>query len=319
MTNAPDPIPNAHLLTEIAILKARMDAIEAKMTRSDASVYVPKPPFTATNPNMPFMSYSTCSAADLMHPRYREILRLLALHDSPYVWNRKLWEWVFIVHNLLEHGAVKAGSRGLVFGVGNERLPAALAGMGAKIVATDAPTDIGEANGWADGVQHMNSLAQIRYPELVADDVFNANVSYLPCDMNNIQPELKGFDFNWSSCCFEHLGSLEAGMQFMINAVEKTLRPGGIAVHTTEFNLSSNEDTVAEGGTVIYRRQDMEMLVQRLTDRGHKVLRPFIVAPDSHYWDFHIDLPPYGSRPHLKLQLGKYVATSVGIVVQKGM
>ena len=135
--------------------------------------------------------------------------------------------------------------------------------------------------------------------------------------MNDIPATLVDFDFNWSSCCFEHLGSLEMGMQFVINAVEKTLRVGGVAVHTTEFNLSSNEATVETGVTAIYRQRDMLELVQRLKDRGH-IVKPFVVAPNSHFWDFHVDVPPYIQQPHLKLLLGQYVATSVGIVVQRG-
>ena len=185
------------------------------------------------------------------------------------------------VHNRSQHGRarhgvqrsqrphlVQPGSRGLVFGVGSERLPALFASLGANIVATDAPTEVGEADGWAETGQHFSSLAQIRYPEIVAGEVFDANVSYRTCDMRDIPAELSGFDFNWSSCCFEHLGSLDAGMDFVIAAVENTLRSGGIAVHTTEFNLTSNEHTVTEGPTVIYRRRDIDELVRRLRDRG---------------------------------------------------
>lgn len=208
-------------------------------------------------------------------------------------------------------------SRGLVFGVGNERLPALFASMGAKILATDAPNQASERFGWRESGQHLTNLNAIRFTDIVDGEVFDANVSYETCDMNNIHAELSDFDFNWSSCCFEHLGSLELGMQFVVNAVEKTLRVGGIAVHTTEFNLSSNEDTVETGGTSIYRLRDMEELVRRLRDRGHAV-KPFAVAPNSHYWDFHVDVPPYLEKPHLKLLLSQYVATSVGIVVQRG-
>ena len=105
-------------------------------------------------------------------------------------------------------------------------------------------------------------------------------------------------------------------MQFVINAVEKTLRGGGVAVHTTEFNLSSDDETVEVGDTVIYRRRDLNELVQRLIDRGHAV-RPIVVAPNSHFWDYHVDVPPYTHVPHLKLKLEKHVATSVGIVVRR--
>jgi len=94
------------------------------------------------------------------------------------------------------------------------------------------------------------------------------------------------------------------------------LKPGGVAVHTTEFNLSSNGHTIESGPTVLYRRCDMESLVQRLRDLGHDV-QPFVIAPDSHFLDFHVDLPPYCDQPHLKLKFENYVTTSVGIVVKK--
>lgn len=47
-------------------------------------------------------------------------------------------------------------------------------------------------------------------------------------------------------------------------------------------------------------------------------VEPFIMAPDAHPLDYHVDVPPYSFSPHLKLQLGKYVATSAGIVVRRG-
>lgn len=302
------------LRIEMGGLRSRIESLENKLSLADKHQYVPAPPFPEITPLTLFMKFSTCSAADFMQPRFMEICGLM---KHPFVWHRKLWEWVFVIHHLLESGVVKPGSKGLVFGVGAERLPAVFACMGAKIVATDAPISIGEEGGWKKTGQYINNLSQIRYTEIVSSDVFDSNVSYQICDMNDIQPDLSEFDFNWSSCCFEHLGSLEAGMQFVINAVEKTLRVGGFAVHTTEFNLSSNDETIEEGNTLIYRRRDIEELVARLRDRGH-IVQNFIVAPSIHYWDFHVDVPPYTHIPHLKLMLQKYVTTSVGIVVQRG-
>jgi hypothetical protein len=276
--------------------------------------YLPSPPFTQVSKPGVFMPYSTCSAADFLHPRFLEIAKMIKIG---FVWHRKLWEWVFIIHHLIESGLLREGNRGLVFGVGSEKLPALFAGMGAEIVATDAPAEIGEEKGWKRTGQHSSGLSQIRYTDLVDGNVFDLKVSYRTCDMNNIAPDLTGFDFNWSSCCFEHLGNLEAGMQFVVDATEKTLRVGGLAVHTTEFNLSSNNETLEQGDTVIYRRRDMEELVQCLRDRGH-IVQPLVVAPDCHYWDFHIDVPPYTETPHLKLMLDRFVATSVGLVVRRG-
>ena len=290
-----------------------MASIERQLSAQEDHFFVPSPPYPPA-PLDEFMPFSTCSAADFVHPRFVEICDML---KHPCDWHRKLWEWVFVVHHLLESGVVTPGSKGLVFGVGSERLPALFASLGAEIVATDAPGDVGAAAGWVDTGQHLTSLEQIRYPEIVEGAVFDANVSYRVCDMRDIPPELAGFDFNWSSCCFEHLGSLDAGTDFVVNSVERTLRVGGVAVHTTEFNLSSNDETVEDGPTVVYRRRDLEALVQRLRDRGHTVTE-FRVAPPSHYWDFHVDTPPYTSKVHLKLLLDGYVTTSAGIVVKRG-
>lgn len=298
---------------EIAELRGRVEAIERHLAAPGDHRFVPSPPYPPA-PLDEFMRWSTCSAADFTHPRYVEICEML---EHPCDWHRKLWEWVFVVHHLLESGIVTPDSRGLVFGVGSERLPALFASLGAEIVATDAPGDLGTAAGWADTGQYLTSLAQIRYPAIVDSEVFDAKVTYRVCDMRDIPSDLTGFDFNWSSCCFEHLGSIEAGIDFVVNAVEQTLRVGGVAVHTTEFNLSSNDDTVEDGPTVIYRRRDIERLVQRLRDRGHTVTE-FTVAPPSHFWDFHVDTPPYTSKVHLKLLLEGYVATSAGIVVRRG-
>ncbi len=299
---------------DIATLRIRIEALEQQFASLSKRQYLPTPPFAMPGIPAPFMPFSTCNATDFLHPRYMEICGLI---KHRFMWHRKLWEWVFVIHHLLESGLVKPGSKGLVFGVGHERLPALFASMGCEIVATDAPIDIGVNTGWQNTGEHISAVNEIRYPDIVDGDVFNAHVTYQTCDMTDIQPALTGFDFNWSSCCFEHLGSLEAGMQFVANAVEKTLRVGGVAVHTTEFNLSSNDDTVESGGTVIYRRRDIEELVQRLRDRGH-IVKPFTVAPDAHYWDFHVDVPPYLHEPHLKLMLQQYVSTSIGIVVTRG-
>ena len=299
---------------ELAKLRGRVDEMQLQLDTARQRQYLPVPPFPDLSPSTPFMSYSTCNAGDILHPRYQEICDLL---KHPFMWHRKMWEWVFIIHHLVESGLVKSGSRGLVFGVGIERLPSLFASMGAKIVATDTSTEHAQAAGWANTREHSANLQTLRYPEIIDGDLFDSNVSYRVCDMNNIEPDLVDFDFNWSSCCFEHLGSIEAGLQFVVNAVEKTLRVGGIAVHTTEYNLSSNDQTVASGDTVIFRNRDILELVQRLRDRGH-IVQPFVVAPNSHYWDFHIDAPPYAHNPHLKLLLWSHVATSAGIIVQRG-
>ena len=117
---------------ELAKLRDRVDEMQLQLDTARQRQYLPVPPFPDLSPSTPFMSYSTCNAGDILHPRYQEICDLL---KHPFMWHRKMWEWVFIIHHLVESGLVKSGSRGLVFGVGIERLPSLFASMGAKIVA----------------------------------------------------------------------------------------------------------------------------------------------------------------------------------------
>jgi SAM-dependent methyltransferase len=133
--------------------------------------------------------------------------------------------------------------------------------------------------------------------------------------MNDIPKDLKGFDFNWSSCSFEHLGSIEKGLKFLKKQL-KTLKPGGWAVHTTEFNISSNDQTLDNCDTVIFRRRDLDNLAKELRSMGH-----FVEELDYSLGglpeDFNVDVYPHTEEVHLKLQLNEYVVTSIGLIVQK--
>jgi hypothetical protein len=228
--------------------------------------------------------------------------------------HRKLWEWCFICEALSERGLLDQGKRGLGFAVGREPLPALFAGHGCEIVATDVAVGEADAGGWTRTNQHADGLASLSRPELCDPHLFSQLVRYRTVDMNHLPADLRGFDFCWSACSFEHLGSLELGLRFVKRAMD-CLKPGGVAVHTTEFNLSSNSYTVAEGHDVIYRRCDIDSLVAQLRAAGHAIEVDF--DPGSGPFDHQIDAPPYHPEPHLKLLLLGYVATSLGLIIVK--
>jgi hypothetical protein len=125
--------------------------------------------------------------------------------------------------------------------------------------------------------------------------------------------DLRHFDFTWSSCAFEHLGSLAAGADFVVNQM-RCLKPGGVAVHTTEYTVSSNEHTLETGGTVLYRRRDIEALVDRLHRAGHAIEVDYTEGTTPE--DLHVDTPPY-TDIHLRTTLGDYVTTSLALVIEK--
>lgn len=269
----------------------------------------------AVDLNSPFMQYSSCSVSDFSHPRFFAMCRLIAAR--PY-WHRKQWEYVFILHHLEAAGMLRTGKRGLGFGVGVEPLPSAFALLGVSITGTDAPEQIKEAGGWANSKEHSQTLDDMRFP-WIEELRFRDLVSYQSCDMMNIDPRLTNYDFTWSSCCLEHLGNLQNGLDFIRNSVESCLRVGGIAVHTTELNLTSDVHTIEQdAGTVIYRRSDLINFIAEMRDRGH-IAHPFIVGPPAHALDFHVDVAPYSEEPHLRLRIAEFASTSCGVVIQRGV
>jgi len=231
-------------------------------------------------------------------------------------YHRKLWEFVFICQALHERGLLTYRKRGLGFGVGAERLTAYFASRGCHVVATDLAVEHAVDTGWMETSQHAAGKEQLRYPPICTDYLFDRNVSFRPCDMNAIDDDLVDFDFCWSACAFEHLGSIENGLRFVERSID-CLKPGGYAVHTTEFNLSSNDATLDNASTVLFREQDMRELARRLTAKGHRVA-PFDFTRGVGEVDRYIDMPPYLADPHLTMALSGYVTTSVGLIVQRG-
>jgi hypothetical protein len=300
-------------------IEERFNAIESKMALVDRiklledQVYIPNPDVQGFMSGE-FLRHSTCNAGDFLHSEFNRYCSDIGL---PPVFHRKMWEWVFIMHHARRTGSVGEGKCALGFGVGVERLPSFFASLATKVTATDAPPDIGIGHGWQSSGEYSSDLNDLFYPNIVREEEFARLVNFTPCDMTKIPPSFKGFNFCWSACSLEHLGSLRAGMDFIIETVEKTLVTGGVACHTTELNLSSNDKTLEEGGTVLYRKRDIVALVDELERRGHKV-EPFSVAPNTLPIDNYVDVPPYQAAPHLKIRLLEYVCTSVGLIITRG-
>jgi len=236
--------------------------------------------------------------------------------EQPGRLHRKIWEWCYIVQGLHERGLLQPGRRGLGFAVGLEPLAAFMASYGCEITATDLELDRAAEAGWVKTQQHARNLAMLNERQLCDPRDFARRVSFRHVDMNQIPDDLKGYDFTWSACSLEHIGSLALGEQFVYNSLA-CLKPNGVAIHTTEFNVSSNTHTVDYRSTVLFRRQDMERMAKSLTDRG-QTIEPFAFNTGDLPVDQLVDVPPFRNDRHLKLLLRKkYVCTSVGFIITK--
>lgn len=252
-----------------------------------------------------------CTQDQFEEPIFARLCAMLDIIPNPH---RKIWEFCYVTSVMQAAGLLRPGIRALGFGVGQEPIPALLARAGVSVLATDAPDDTVHLQGWTSTGQHAAGLEALDRPAILPFAELQALVDFRPVDMNAIPEDLRGFDVCWSSCAFEHLGSIALGLRFFERSLE-TLKPGGIAVHTTEFNLSSNGDTFDTDNLCLFRKQDIEAMLGRLAAAGHSV-SPLNLHPGSARLDAHIDLPPY-AMPHLKLALGQYVTTSIGLVVRK--
>lgn len=267
---------------------------------------------SSLEPSLEQISSQLCTASQFYSPIYRRWCE--NFHEVPRL-HRKQWEFVYILEALNSTGVLSPGKRGIGFGCGKEPLPAVMANRRCDVIATDLDVDSAIEQGWTASNEHSGKLDDLYWPGICSKEDFEKRVSYASVNMNDIPESLVNFDFTWSSCAFEHLGSIEKGLQFVINST-KCLKSGGIAVHTTEFNLSSNEDTLETESLVFFRKKDIEDLIVRLEEYGCTVSQLNLVIGER-VEDGFIDLPPFKDAPHLKLALFGYLTTSIGLIIKK--
>jgi 2-polyprenyl-3-methyl-5-hydroxy-6-metoxy-1,4-benzoquinol methylase len=268
------------------------------------------------------LSSSICKYSDLSaewYSRWIDELNLIKSTSGEVPGSfRKYWEWTAILEVLNERGRLRSGIDAIGFAVGTEPLSSLMAAKGVKVLASDLAADE-QAQDWTVWNQHAASLEAVFKPEIVSREIFDKLVSFRPINMADLSslPD-EAFDFAWSSCAFEHIGNLEDGLKFVVDAM-RLIKPGGMAVHTTEINLSSNEETIFDGHMCIYRKKDIEELERRL--RLHRCgIEKIDWDAGCHEHDLNFDIAPYGTtgRPHIKLELGGFITTSIMLVIRKG-
>jgi len=247
----------------------------------------------------------------------------------PRIYHRKLWELAFCLQALAENDMLRPGRRGLGFGCGEEPIASYLAAHGVYTTITDLAPDEAAAFGWRNTNQHLSETSTAFRPHLVDRERFDRHVSMRFVDMNAIPADLTGYDFCWSICALEHLGTIAKGMAFVENSLA-TLKPGGMAIHTTEFNFLDQKTTLDNWPTVLPQRRHFEELAERLRANGH-IVAPLDFDVGARPLDRFIDIPPYPGDPggrlelfnaqfesaHLKLSIDGFASTCFGLIIKK--
>ena len=266
-------------------------APEQRLSRRDAAFL----DFDKPLPALARPTSQLCTRSQYDESHYRAACRLL--HELPTM-RRRQWEYVYLLRCLEVAGMLQAGRRGLGFGCEGDPLVAVLAAQGCGVVATDRDIDRIAGN-------RLNGRGACGMDE------FQARVTLRSVDMRTIPDDLRDFDFVWSCGGPERQGSRSAALAFLARSL-RCLRPGGLAVHTTAFNLSSNEETLESPELCVLRRQDVEQLVDELSRDGHGAW-PLNLNPGNAPVDRFVDTPPYRGEPHLRVRHGRFVVTSLGI------
>lgn len=247
---------------------------------------------------------------------------------TPLLFHRKIWELAYVMQAAFENEMMQPGKAGVGFGCGTEALPSYFAAKGVNILVTDLAPDDQRATGWANTAQHTKGPDSAFHPHLVDRATFDRNVKLRYVDMNEVPSDIRGFDFCWSICALEHLGSIENGLRFIERSLD-VLKPGGVAIHTTEYNFSHDETTIDNWGTVLFLRKHFHQIFDRLTSLGHSVA-PLDLSVGSKPMDKFIDIPPFSDQlapslraewdvgvAHIKLLVDGFPSTCFGLIIRK--
>nr|OEJ80217.1 hypothetical protein A5482_06940 [Cyanobacterium sp. IPPAS B-1200] len=252
------------------------------------------------------------------------------LHMRP-IYHRKVWELCYVTQAIYENIGDNPPKKGLGFGCGEEPLASLFASWGHNVTVTDLHPEKVKGLGWDETAQHTDSLEKAYRQDLIDRETFEKNVSLQYVDMNEIPISFDNqYDYCWSVCAFEHLGSIQKGLDFVKNAMN-VLKPGGIAVHTTEFNYTNEPETIDDWVTVIFQQKHIEQLANELKTNGYDVA-PLDFSVGDGVLDRFIDVPPYAvgegwlnkeswqdvnQSVHLKLSVDGIPCTCVGLIILK--
>jgi SAM-dependent methyltransferase len=259
-----------------------------------------------------------CDAADWFLPEMQHIIRN-ELREVPR-FHRKQWEFAAIFLSLQQHGMLDKNKVGLSMGGGKELLLYAIAQHIEQLLVTDLYDT--ETTWDCAKTGDPDEFLKTNMPFPVDTGKFQA----LRMDMRDLKFPEKSFDFCYSSCAIEHIGSREDFLQHF-NEVARVLKDDGVYVLTTEVHYGS--ETIPDPNNHVF---SLEYLRNLFSD-SHLVPE---FEFDAHITQHEINYPVPGNirhlsyagksslsgllfqeYPHIQLLRGKYPFTSGLFVLRK--
>lgn len=259
-----------------------------------------------------------CDAADWFDSDFQHIIK----HElrEPARFHRKQWEFAKIFQALQKHGLLQEDKIGLSVGGGNERILYSIANHVKKLIVTDLYST--ETMWDCAKTDDPDTFIKMNKPFEVDD----SRITAIPMDMRKLYFGDNTFDFCYSSCAIEHIGTFDDFVQHF-NEVNRCLKEGGYYIFTTEFHFG--EETIESPNNYIFSPEYLEKIIAASS-------LSLVEQPDFNLTNHTINFPYpsnlknlfyhgnsksssilAGEFPHLILLRGKFPFTSILLIGQK--
>lgn len=270
------------------------------------------------NPNDQSKLNRLCYVEDWENSEIKKALTELQKLSSEGFIHRKDWEWALGIIAMRRFGKLNEKSTALGVGAGTEPVPFYLANMVKHVYATDL---YGQNDGWkraapSDFPENPKKYAPFAYKEDA--------LTVMRMDGTNLEFPSESFDIAFSFSSIEHFGGgrNHSGALRSLREIERVLKPGGLAVITTEYIINDKEHPEFFNKRTIYsdlidkleRLKLVEPLDLRITTKTLDTVIDFFTIDSN--WD-KLDNDYKKTHPVILIRARNILFTSIMLVFRK--
>jgi SAM-dependent methyltransferase len=274
------------------------------------------------NPNDQSKLNRLCYVEDWENSEIKEALTELQKLSSEGFIHRKDWEWALGIIAMRRFGKLNEKSTAIGVGAGTEPVPFYLANKVKHVYATDL---YGQNEGWkraapSDFPENPKKYAPFPYKEDA--------LTVLRMDGTKLEFPSESFDTAFSFSSIEHFGDSgdgknnHSGALRSLKEMERVLKPGGLAVITTEYIINDKEHPEFFNRRTIYsdlidkleRLKLVEPLDLRITTKTLDTVIDFFTIDLN--WD-KMDSDYKKTHPVILIRARNILFTSIMLVFRK--
>jgi SAM-dependent methyltransferase len=276
-------------------------------------------PYHIINPNDQSKLNRLCYVEDWENSEIKEALAELQKLSSEGFIHRKDWEWALGIIAMRRFGKLNEKSTAIGVGSGTEPVPFYLANKVKHVYATDL---YGQNDGWkraapSDFPENPKKYATFPYKEDA--------LTVLRMDGTRLDFPSESFDIAFSFSSIEHFGGdrkNHSGALRSLKEIERVLKPGGLAVITTEYIINDKEHPEFFNRRTIYsdlidkleRLKLVEPIDLRITSKTLDTVIDFFTIDVN--WD-KMDNDYKKTHPVILIRARNILFTSIMLVFRK--